>query len=363
MKTRALTYALATLIGASMTTTAPAAYRNQNTEKSAPSLSFFKSVSLFKKVILDQGRSPTAKLPEVRPNFTNFLAPSETMKFIWFGHSTFLLNVDGHLILVDPVFHNASPLPFLVKRFQAPVVTLDELPSVETILISHDHYDHLDQKAIEYYVPRTNTRFIVPKGVGNHLRDWGIDDSRITELAWHESITSNDIKFTAAPAQHFSGRGLFDRNETLWASWIIQGNMDKIYYSGDSGYGPHFQEIGNKYGPFDYAFIENGQYNKLWPDVHMQPEESIQALIDLNAHTMIPVHWGMFDLSLHHWTEPIARTYAIARNWTVPLLTPRIGEIVDWNNRPSSAWWEPYLPAPESEPSHQELRMPEMATR
>lgn len=300
------------------------------------------TLSLMKKVFLDGSRKPSGKLPERRPDLLSFLKRSDHMKFIWFGHSTFLLNVDDHIILVDPVFHHASPFSFLVKRFQAPVLNLSELPFVETILISHDHYDHLDRHTIAFYKEK-ETRFLVPSGVGKHLRNWGIADSRITELSWHETAEINGTIFRAAPAQHFSGRGFFDRNVTLWASWIIEGKNDKIYYSGDSGYGPHFQEIGRKYGPFDYAFMENGQYNVRWPDVHMQPEETLQALIDLNAEFLIPVHWGMFDLSLHHWTEPIVRTYTIAKNWDIPILTPRLGEIVDWNNHPDEPWWEPFI--------------------
>lgn len=333
-------FILVTLLGVSMTTTSPAAYKNQNEERNQ--MGFMDTLSVMKRIFFNNDRTPKKKLPEIKPDFHSFLAPSEIMKFIWFGHSTFLMNVDNHIILVDPVFHHASPFSFMVKRFQPPVVSLKELPPVDTIVISHDHYDHLDKHTVLFYRD-TDTHFLVPMGVGNHLREWGIPDSRITELNWHETATFKNVKFRATPAQHFSGRGFFDRNETLWASWIIEGEIDKIYYSGDSGYGPHFREIGEKYGPFDFAFLENGQYNKLWPDVHMQPEETLQAQIDLNAHTLIPVHWGMFDLSLHHWTEPIERTYTIASNWDIPILTPQLGEIVDRFNQPSLAWWEPFL--------------------
>lgn len=328
------------IAGALMTTKSPAAYTNQDKDKGPGDMGVLDMISVIKKSFFDKSeRIPKARLPEVTPDLKAFLEPSEVMKFIWFGHSTLLLNVDSHIILIDPVFHNAGPLSFLIPRFQPPVVKLKELPQVHTIVISHDHYDHLDEKAIKFFKDKT-TRFLVPKGVGAHLRDWGIPDSRITELGWNESAVDHDVIFRAVPAQHFSGRSLFDRNETLWASWIIEGKKEKIYYSGDSGYGPHFKEIGEKYGPFDYAFIENGQYNTLWPDVHMQPEESLQALIDLDAEVFIPVHWGMFDLSLHHWSEPIVRTYTIAKNWDIPILTPRIGETVDGLNQPDSPWWE-----------------------
>ncbi len=327
-------------IGALMTTSSPAAYTNQDKSKGPGNMGVLETLSIMKKVFLDRSeRTPKARLPEVTPDLKAFLAPSDFLKFIWFGHSTLLLNVDGRTILIDPVFHNASPVSFLIQRFQPPVVKLKELPPVDIIVISHDHYDHLDEKTVKFFKDKS-TRFLVPNGVGAHLREWGIADSRITELGWNESVLDHEITYRAVPAQHFSGRGLFDRNETLWASWIIEGKQEKIYYSGDSGYGPHFKEIGNKYGPFDYAFIENGQYNERWPDVHMQPEESLQALLDLKAETIIPVHWGMFDLSLHHWAEPIIRTHTIAKNWDISILTPRLGEVVDATHRPNSPWWE-----------------------
>lgn len=337
----------ALLLGVTMSTATLAEYHNQNEKKGAPEMKFFETLKLIKKVFFEgNNRSPEKKLPEVKPNFLKFLEKSEHMKFIWFGHSTLLLNIDDQIVLVDPVFYNAAPVSFMVKRFQAPVVPVSDLPFVDTIVISHDHYDHLDKKTVAFYKDK-ETRFLVPTGVGQHLKDWGIPGSRITELSWHESATIKDVTFRATPAQHFSGRGLFDRNETLWASWIIEGKSDKIYYSGDSGYGPHFKEIGDKYGPFDYAFMENGQYNVRWPDVHMQPEETIQALVDLNAETLIPVHWGMFDLSLHHWTEPVVRTYTIAKNWDIPIITPRLGETVDFFHHPDTAWWEPFVPKKE----------------
>lgn len=333
------THVLSILLGVTMATTSLAAYENQDKSKK-PSMSFMETLSVMKEVFFGGGRrSPVGKLPEVKPDMTAFQAPSDKLKFIWLGHSTLLLNLEGQNVLIDPVFFNASPVSFMIKRFQPPVIKLEELPPIQTIVISHDHYDHLDRKTIQYFIEKP-VNFLVPTGVGEHLRSWGVNPHRITELKWHESITRQGITYRATPAQHFSGRGLFDRNETLWASWIIKTEHENIYYSGDSGYGPHFKEIGKLHGPFDYAFLENGQYNERWPDVHMQPEETLQALLDLNAQTLIPVHWGMFDLSLHHWSEPIIRTHTIAKNWDIPILTPRLGEIVDSKNHPSSPWWE-----------------------
>lgn len=305
-------------------------------------MSLTETLSVMKKIFLDKAtRAPQVKLPEMKPDLAEFLLKSDFVKFIWFGHSSVLMNLDNRTILIDPVLgKSASPFDFLITRFQAPVLKLHELPIIDTIVISHDHYDHLDKSTIKYFVDKT-THFIVPLGVGKHLTDWGIEPSRIVELNWGETTSHNGISFTATPAQHFSGRGLFDRNKTLWASWVIAGQKNKIFFSGDSGYGDHFKEIGKRYGPFDIAFIENGQYNERWPDVHMQPEETLQALIDVDANYLVPIHWGMFDLALHHWAEPIERTYKIAKAWDIPIITPRLGEIVNtgesFQNNP---WWE-----------------------
>lgn len=305
-------------------------------------MSFTETLSVMKKIFLDKAtRAPQVKLPEVKPDLTEFLIKSDFVKFVWLGHSSILMNLDNRTILIDPVLgKSASPFDFLIARFQAPVLKVNELPLIDTIVISHDHYDHLDKSTIKYFVDKA-TQFIVPLGVGKHLTDWGIQASRIKELNWGDTTIQYGISFTATPAQHFSGRGFFDRNKTLWASWVIAGQDSKIFFSGDSGYGEHFKEIGKRYGPFDIAFIENGQYNERWPDVHMQPEETLQAQIDVDAKYLVPIHWGMFDLALHHWAEPIERTYKIAKAWDIPIITPRLGEIVNtskpFQNKP---WWE-----------------------
>lgn len=305
-------------------------------------MGFIEGLKVMKEIRTTKARRiPQAKLPEVKPDIKEFLAPSDFLKFIWLGHSTLLLNMEGKIFLIDPVFgKSASPFDFMIPRFQPAPISLNQLPYIDAIVISHDHYDHLDRSTVKHFIHKT-TKFIVPLGVGKHLTDWGIEGSRITELNWGDSTSQSGIKFTATPARHFSGRSLFDRNKTLWASWVIEGKDDKIFYSGDSGYGTHFQEIGKRYGPFDVAFMENGQYNERWPDVHMQPEETLQALIDVDAKILVPVHWGMFDLALHHWSEPISRTHKIATAWEIPIFTPILGEIVDTGNRPVAIpWWE-----------------------
>lgn len=284
---------------------------------------------------------PNKPLPEVKPDFQTFLASSNNTKLIWLGHSSFLLNINSTVVLVDPIFSNAAaPVSFLAPRFQAPVITLNELPPIDIILISHDHYDHLDKKTAQHFV-NTPTQFITPLGVGLHLKRWGISDSQLTELDWWQSHTVNEIQFVAAPAQHFSGRDGLNNNKTLWASWVVKASNASIYYSGDSGYDTHFKTIGEQYGPFDLALMENGQYNEGWPAVHMFPEEALQASKDVQAKALMPVHWGMFELSFHSWYEPAVRIAALAKESNFPLLTPTIGDIIEINGQfESNPWWE-----------------------
>lgn len=287
-----------------------------------------------------EDRIPREPLPEVRPDLTEFLKKSDELKAIWFGHSSFLLNVDGKLILVDPVFGNsAAPFNFLVQRFQRPVLELSELPEIDYILISHDHYDHLDMTSIKFFIDK-QVKFITPLGVGSYLKGWGIKATRIIEKDWWQSEKFGDIEFIAAPAQHFSGRDGIHDNETLWASWIIKSNNHKIYFSGDSGYDIHFKEIGEKYGPFDVAFLETGQYNESWKEVHMLPEEAVEAYKDLKAKRYFPVHWGMFELALHAWYEPVERLLNLSKDNDIELVIPKIGQITYMNRDIKlKKWW------------------------
>lgn len=291
-------------------------------------------------------RFPAQPLPVIVPDMDDFVSPSTTAKIIWFGHSSLLVRMSGKNILIDPVFSsNASPVPFTVKRFQKPPLPLSGLPPIDIILISHDHYDHLDMKTIQFFKSKS-TRFVVPLGVGTHLKKWGISDERITELDWWEKTVENKIECIAAPAKHFSGRGLFDRNKTLWASWIIRDGNQTLYYSGDSGYGPHFEAIGEKYGPFDLAFIECGQYNKNWRHVHMMPEESAKAYFDLKAKGLFPIHWGAFVLSMHTWHDPADRISIQAETRSINLVTPRLGEIFFLDGMWTTGTWWKKNPAP-----------------
>lgn len=287
-----------------------------------------------------EAKTPTSPLPEVKPDLNEFLKPADHVKVIWFGHSTFLLNFSGKIILVDPVFSgSASPFSFMVKRFQAPVLSLEELPKIDLIVISHDHYDHLDMESMKFFAKKEN-KFVTPLGVGSHLVGWGVDKSRITELDWWQNTMFEGIELIATPAQHFSGRGLTDDGKTLWASWVIRNQAHNIYFSGDSGYDTHFKAIGDKYGPFDIAFIENGQYNQRWRAVHALPEESVQAYFDLKAKRFFPIHWGMFVLALHSWREPVDELLKLSKEKGVNLVTPKIGEMVTVNDSYRNVeWW------------------------
>lgn len=287
---------------------------------------------------------PDKKLPEVVPNIEDFQKDSEVPKIIWFGHSSFLINFSGKMILIDPVFSNsAAPVSFMVKRFQKAVLKLTQLPKIDYIVISHDHYDHLDMETVKFFVDK-EAEFITPLGVGSHLKKWGIGESRITELDWWEKVKRSGIDFVATPSQHFSGRTGFHDNETLWASWVIKNDEHNIYFSGDSGYDVHFKEIGEKYGPFDIAFIENGQYNERWEAVHLLPEQAAQAYFDLKAKKFVPIHWGMFELALHTWFDPIVRIDKLAMSKGINLVTPRIGEVINLNEKiDTQKWWQPYL--------------------
>ena len=299
---------------------------------------------------------PDGPLPEREPELDAFVAPGGPARAIWFGHSTFLLNVDGLIVLVDPVFSpSASPVAFAVRRFQPPVTPIESLPPIDVVLISHDHYDHLDADSIAF-LAGTDAAFVAPLGIGAHLTRWGVDETRIVERDWWQSHTIGTVTFTAAPAQHFSGRGLFDAGRTLWASWVVAGTGTRLYYSGDSGYAEHFAEIGARLGPFDVAFLENGQYDSAWRVVHLLPEETADAFEALGADRLFPVHWGMFQLAFHSWFEPVAELAAIAETRGIELMTPMIGDTVDLVVRATSDepnvdarpgtndWWPPLLP-------------------
>ena len=287
-----------------------------------------------------EARTPQVSLPEDPPDISEFDVKSNAIRFVWFGHSTVLLEIDAKRILFDPVFSDyASPIPGIVKRFQPPVFNIDEMQNVDFIVISHDHYDHLDYETISKLKNR-NIQYIVPLGVGSHLEYWGIENDKIIELDWWNETTIQGLKFTCTPSQHFSGRGVLNGNTTLWASWAIQGQQQNIFFSGDSGYSEHYKEIGDRLGPFDLTFLENGAYSLDWKFVHQLPEEGVQANIDLKGKAMVPIHWGMFDLALHTWHDPIERVSNEAKKRSVTLIAPKLGQLVSTEqNFVQEDWW------------------------
>ncbi|QPF75581.1 hydrolase [Roseateles sp. DAIF2] len=257
------------------------------------------------------------------------------------GHSTLLFKLDGKFWLTDPVFaERASPFAFLgPKRFHAPPIALEELPEIEAVILSHDHYDHLDHDAVLALAPKV-ARFLTPLGVGDRLIEWGIPAAKVQQFDWWQGLQIGVLRLVATPAQHFSGRSLSDRNRTLWASWVLMTPEVRLFFSGDSGYFDGFKAIGERFGPFDLTMVETGAYNEDWPDVHMQPEESLQAHLDLGGRRLLPIHNGTFDLALHGWTEPFERIEALAAARDVALSTPRMGERLDLRAPlPGSAWW------------------------
>ena len=288
----------------------------------------------------NQGEPPTILPEDNNPNLQAFIENSDTLQFIWLGHWTLLMSIDGKVILVDPVFsEHASPIPIAAKRFQPSAITLEDLPPIDLILISHDHYDHLDLETIKFFIGKDVT-YLMPLGVGSHLRYWGVDENRITELDWWDSITIDGLTYTAAPAQHFSGRGIFNGNKTLWASWVLKGADKSVYFSGDSGYDTHYKAIGDKLGPFDLVFMDYGQYDKSWHAVHNLPEEGIKGFQELRGDHLVPVGWGMFNLAVHNWYDPPQEATRLSKAAGVKLITPRLGQIISMDNPPLfDEWW------------------------
>jgi L-ascorbate metabolism protein UlaG (beta-lactamase superfamily) len=225
------------------------------------------------------------------------------------------------------------------KRFHQPPISLEELPPIEAVILSHDHYDHLDYQAVLKLADKTKY-FLTPLGVGDTLIKWGIDASKVRQLDWWQGTEVDGIQFIATPSQHFSGRGLFDGNSTLWASWVMIDGDIRIFFSGDSGYFDGFKRIGEQYGPFDLTLMETGAYNVDWPHVHMQPEQTLQAHIDLKGRWLLPIHNGTFDLSTHAWYEPFDRILALAWERSVSITTPQMGEAFNlMHPQRGEAWW------------------------
>ncbi|NRF23697.1 MBL fold metallo-hydrolase [Vibrio coralliilyticus] len=289
---------------------------------------------------------PQTMLPHVPVNMVKLAQRSDDMRVTWLGHSSLFIDIDRTRILIDPVFEHASPWvakKLFSRNVKAPVKR-DELPLPDAIVISHDHYDHLEESTIRYYADK-DVVFMVPLAVGRHLEKWGVSPAKIQELDWWESTTINGVKLTAAPANHNSGRTGFDSNSTLWASWAIHGKSGSLFYSGDSAYDTHFKEIGKKLGPFDMAFIEvaaNVKEGKGFPVEnwgHMQARHTMQAFMDLGAEQLFPVHWSTFELFAHKWDEPMTDLIEEAKVTGAKLVTPMVGETLELNDEINTSFW------------------------
>ena len=265
------------------------------------------------------------------------------VRVTWFGHSASLVELAGQNILLDPMLSiEMGPVSWATpNRYNRTLaITPEKLPPIAAVLISHDHYDHLDYETIRKIKDKVG-HFYVPLGIGPHLRRWGVAPERITEMNWGDSAKLSGLTLRCTPSRHFSGRGLGNHNSTLWCSWVMQSPAKRLFYSGDGGYGPHFAAIGAAYGPFDLALVECGQYNADWAEIHMRPEQSVQAARDVRAAVMLPVHWGAFTEASHNWNDPIQRATAEATRLGQALTTPRLGEPVTLGTElPHARWWE-----------------------
>jgi L-ascorbate metabolism protein UlaG (beta-lactamase superfamily) len=273
-----------------------------------------------------------------------FATPPLGVRVTWLGHSTLLVELEGRRVLIDPVFgERCSPSSFVgPRRFHPAPIAVGSLPPVDAVLISHDHYDHLDHSSVLQLNAR-GVPFIVPLGVGAHLEYWGVSPEHIHELDWWQQVSLGGLTFVATPARHFSGRGL-GADQTLWSGWAVIGQQRRAYYSGDTAMFEGFAQIGARLGPFDVAMIEVGAYDALWADVHLGPEQAILAHQAVRAGVLVPVHWGTFDLALHSWIEPIERTLEAARAAGVRVVTPRPGQSIDTASPPAPERWWPSVP-------------------
>ena len=274
-----------------------------------------------------------------------FLLPTDHGKFIWYGHSAVLLRLGGKTLLIDPMLGpNTTPIaPMATRRFsEGTLELLDQFPPIDAVLITHDHYDHLDLASILKLIPKVD-RYYVALGVGRHLEHWGVAADRITEFDWWQTARLGSVEITFTPTRHFSGRGLTDRMQTLWGGWALRTSSENIWFSGDGGYGSHFKEVGQRLGPFDLAFMECGQYNVDWPQLHLFPEEAVRAAQDAQVRRAVPVHWAGFALSYQHtWRQPADDFVRAAQDAGQDIVLPEIGQLFTVQSSLKDAWWTRY---------------------
>lgn len=297
----------------------------------------------------DEVREPPAPLPivHVDPAALKATPPASGLRAFWIGHASVYVEVDGVRLLIDPIFSEyASPFEIGPRRFHPPPIALAELPAIDAVLITHDHYDHLDMPTVRHLAQR-GSLFLVPLGIGAHLQAWGVPEAQIRDLEWWQEVVVKGVRIVSTPSRHYSGRGLTDKDATWWGSWSVIGPAHRFHATGDTGFSDHFARIGERLGPFDMAFVKIGAYGpgRPWLDIHMSAEDAVRAHRDLRARRMFPVHWGTFNLAFHDWNEPIQRALAAATVNHVDMVTPRVGEMVDADLPfESTAWYRGVKP-------------------
>lgn len=314
---------------------------------------------MYWKFFFEKGEKiPREPLPQQQVQLSALLDDRENvLKATWLGHSSVLINIDGYTVLTDPVFERKVS-PIGPTRFNKVMpLPIGDVPAVDVVIISHDHYDHLNKFSVQQLADKAGV-FIVPLGVGRRIAKWGVAEEKIVEIDWwEESHPLGDLKIIATPARHFSGRGLFDRNSTLWASWVIQTPGHRVFFSGDTGYFDGLVEIGKQYGPFDVTFLECGAYNEHWANIHMSPEQTVQAFFDLGGKVLQPIHFATFNLALHPWYEPLERLRNAARKKGAQVATPVMGQVTNYEHSTAeNLWWVPAM-----ERSRSGNAQPEMA--
>ena len=317
--------------------------RFQNLEETRLHISLSKMPGiLYRQFTGKSGREPARPLPIATLDSEAFLQQGNAPQMVWYGHSVILLRLKGKTLLIDPMLGpNASPIgPITIKRFSENTLGLiDQFPEIDLMLLTHDHYDHLDYDSIQKLKPKTR-QYLVALGVKRHLVRWGVDPALITEMDWWDQTTFHNIIIHFTPSRHFSGRGISDRSKSLWGGWALKTESQSLWFSGDGGYGSHFAEIGKRLGPFDFAWLECGQYNEHWRQIHMFPEECIQAANDAGAKVIMPVHWAAFSLAQHSWKEPVDRFVAAARKLGVDYIIPAPGQLTPLQTGGGYDWWK-----------------------
>ena len=311
-----------------LTTAVPKVYQTHSSMESPGWSRFF----------LKSPNAPEKALPKVMLNKSDFPEKPEAFAVYWLGHSSAIIELNGARLLIDPVFDNAGPLPGITKRYDEAPLKRSELPDVDFVVLTHNHYDHLEYATMRY-LRKKDVRFIAPLGVDVILKGWGIPEEKIIVMGWDDSFSENGIEITALPAVHYSSRSWDDRNATLWVSYVISGGGKKVYWSGDTGYGDHFAEAGAKYGPFDLACMEIDGWDPRWAGIHLFPEEAVQACRDVNAKILLPTHWAVFDLALNPWSESIQKVVDIAEKENIEVVTPMMGEKIIPGVTATKHWW------------------------